>query len=101
MDDLGGNDLPETNPLRNNTLFFSIHNLLPFMDLASSRPFRLLLFGRNPIRTRRCRVNNPERFYVNRRVEFLVSKKNDPPVNSRCDEGGDLGKTSPARASVP
>jgi ATP-dependent helicase YprA (DUF1998 family) len=90
--------LPERHPLRNNTLFFSVRKPLLDMDLASSRPFRWLLFGRNPILTRHSWVNNREAFRVNQRVEFLVSKKDDPPVNSRCDKGGGLGSAFPTGA---
>jgi hypothetical protein len=67
--------LPERNPLRNNTLFFSIRDLLLGNGLASSRPFRWLLFGRNLILTRHCRVNNPERFVLTSGSSFSSQKK--------------------------
>jgi hypothetical protein len=67
--------LPERNPLRNSTLFFSIRNPLLGMGLASSRPFRWLLFGRNLILTRHCWVNNPERFVLTSGSSFSSQKK--------------------------
>ena len=41
--------LPERNPLRNNTLFFSVRKPLLDMDLSSSSPFRLAAFRKQPV----------------------------------------------------